>query len=109
MLLLMMELKGRFNNKLLKRAKFADKYFDELGNFMSVEKDRITGADVVKSVSVSTRPVKELKARVGAGAVGGEEERVLGAFVDLLDKCLSLDPARRITPREALAHPFIRG
>jgi serine/threonine-protein kinase PRP4 len=30
-------------------------------------------------------------------------------FVDLLDKCLMLDPARRMTPREALGHAFIRG
>jgi serine/threonine protein kinase len=29
--------------------------------------------------------------------------------VDLLDKCLTLDPSRRIQPREALNHPFIRG
>jgi serine/threonine-protein kinase PRP4 len=31
------------------------------------------------------------------------------AFVDLLDKCLTLDPAKRITPKEALNHPFVRG
>ena len=48
MLLHMMELKGRFNSKLVKRAKFGDMYFDELGAFLSVETDRITG-----SVSVS--------------------------------------------------------
>jgi serine/threonine-protein kinase PRP4 len=38
-----------------------------------------------------------------------DESKLLLSFVDLLDKCLSLDPARRITPREALAHPFIHG
>ena len=43
MLLLMMELKGRFNSKMIKRAKFGDVYFDELGAFQSVEKDRVTG------------------------------------------------------------------
>ena len=43
MLLLMMELKGRFNNKMVKKAKFGDVYFDEMGGFESVEKDRITG------------------------------------------------------------------
>ena len=44
MLLLMMELKGRFNTKMVKRAKFGDMYFDELGAFLSVEQDRITGS-----------------------------------------------------------------
>lgn len=49
MLLLMMELKGRFNSKMIKKAKFGDMYFDEMGGFESVETDRITGA-------VRTRP-----------------------------------------------------
>ena len=44
MLLLMMELKGRFNTKMIKKAKFGHQYFDELGAFLSVEKDRATGA-----------------------------------------------------------------
>jgi hypothetical protein len=44
MLLLMMELKGRFNGKMIKRAKFGDMYFDEMGGFESVEWDRVTGA-----------------------------------------------------------------
>lgn len=44
MLLLMMELKGRFNAKMIKKAKFGDMYFDEQGGFESVETDRVTGA-----------------------------------------------------------------
>lgn len=44
MLLLMMELKGRFNSKMIKKARFGDMYFDDLGAFQSVEKDRVTGA-----------------------------------------------------------------
>ena len=43
MLLLMMELKGRFNSKMIKKAKFGDKYFDEMGAFESIERDRVTG------------------------------------------------------------------
>ena len=38
-----------------------------------------------------------------------EEMKLMTSFTELLDKCLTLDPSRRITPREALAHPFIRG
>lgn len=38
-----------------------------------------------------------------------DEMKLLLSFVDLLDKCLALDPSRRLTPKEALAHPFIRG
>lgn len=43
MLLLMMELKGRFNTKMVKKAKFGDVHFDENGTFHSVEVDALTG------------------------------------------------------------------
>ena len=43
MLLLMMELKCRFNSKMIKKAKFGDKYFDEMGAFESIERYRVTG------------------------------------------------------------------
>lgn len=46
----------------------------------------------------------------GAGVKMKDDEReMVASFVDLVDKCLALDPARRIAPREALVHPFIRG
>ncbi|EPQ50700.1 kinase-like protein [Gloeophyllum trabeum ATCC 11539] len=112
MLLLMMELKGRFNSKMIKKAKFGDMYFDDLGTFQSVEKDRVTGADVIRKVHIA-KPARDLRARLmpatSAAKLKDDESRLLTSFVDLLDRCLMLDPARRITPKEALAHPFIRG
>ncbi|KAJ7310594.1 kinase-like domain-containing protein [Mycena albidolilacea] len=111
MLLHMMELKGRFNGKMIKRAKFGDTYFDEMGGFESVEREKASGNDVIRKVHIS-KPARDLRARLlpnGGARLSDEETNVLLHFVDLLDKCLSLDPARRITPREALAHPFIRG
>jgi serine/threonine-protein kinase PRP4 len=44
MLLLMMELKGRFNSKMIKKAKFGDVFFDEMGAFVNVDKDRVNGS-----------------------------------------------------------------
>jgi serine/threonine-protein kinase PRP4 len=38
-----------------------------------------------------------------------DELKQMLSFVDLLEKCLQLDPARRITPRDALLHPFLSG
>jgi serine/threonine-protein kinase PRP4 len=60
-----------------------------------------------------TKPTRDLRSRLVPNSravddVGGEEKELL-AFVDLLDKCLQLDSTRRITPKEALNHPFIRG
>lgn len=43
MLLLMQECRGRFNGKMVKRARFGDVYFDEMGAFLSVDVDRVTG------------------------------------------------------------------
>lgn len=111
MLLLMMELKGRFNSKLIKRAKFGSLYFDDLGAFQSVEMDRVTGADVVRQVHM-TAPLKDLRQRLMPSTsikLKDDEGKLLASFIDLLDKCLALDPAKRITPKEALTHPFIRG
>jgi serine/threonine-protein kinase PRP4 len=129
MLLLMMELKGRFNTKMIKKAKFGDVYFDDMGGFESVEKDRITGKvshrflvlswpyiyhslqDTVRKVHIF-KPSRDLRLRLmppASSKMSEEERKLIVSFVDLIDKCLALDPTRRITPREALAHPFIRG
>jgi serine/threonine-protein kinase PRP4 len=111
MLLLMMELKGRFNQKMIKKAKFGDSYFDEMGGFDSIERDRVTGADVVRKVHTS-KPTRDLRARLmppSSAQMKDDERKLLTSFVDLLDKCLALDPARRITPKEALVHSFLRG
>ncbi|KAG2348276.1 kinase-like protein [Suillus weaverae] len=111
MLLLMMELKGRFNAKMIKKAKFGEMYFDEMGGFESVETDRVTGANVVRKVHIS-KPSRDLRARLMPPAsvkMKDDEMKLLTSFIDLLDKCMALDPARRITPKEALIHPFIRG
>ncbi|KAG8708085.1 U4/U6 small nuclear ribonucleoprotein prp4 [Ceratobasidium sp. 394] len=54
MLLYMMELKGRFNTKMIRKAKFGSTHFDEgTGVFLSVERDKITGADVTRKVTIA--------------------------------------------------------
>ena len=57
------------------------------------------------------KPGRDLRARLmpPGTKLQDEESKLLVSFVDLLDKCLALDPAKRITPKEALVHPFIRG
>jgi serine/threonine-protein kinase PRP4 len=43
MLRSMMECRGKFSTKFLRKGQFTHLHFDEMGNFMSVEKDKITG------------------------------------------------------------------
>lgn len=113
MLLLMMETKGKLPVRMIKKATLGAMHFDENNNFMSVEKDRITGADVVKTTIIS-KATRDLRSRIMPSSsvqakMGVDELKQLQQFVDLLDKCLMLDPVRRISPREALIHPFVTG
>jgi serine/threonine-protein kinase PRP4 len=67
--------------------------------------------DVVRKVHIS-KPARDLRARLmppSSAQMKDDESKLLTSFVDLLDKCLALDPARRITPKEALTHSFLRG
>ena len=38
-----MECRGKFSHKVLRKAQFAGFHFDDLLNFRSVEKDKVTG------------------------------------------------------------------
>lgn len=112
MLLLMMEVKGKIPVRLIKKASLKD-HFDENNNFISIETDRITGAEVVKT-TVITKASRDLRSRLMPHSsvmarMHQDELKQLQHFVDLLDKCLQLDPVRRISPREALLHPFVTG
>ncbi|KAG8861248.1 U4/U6 small nuclear ribonucleoprotein prp4 [Tulasnella sp. 330] len=111
MLLLMMELKGRFNTKMVKKAKFGEIHFDENGTFRSVEVDSLTGKELIRDVFMQ-KPSRDLRTRLVPSSTAksnDDETRLLLSFVDLLDKCLALDPTKRLTPRDALGHSFIRG
>ena len=64
--------------------------------------------DVVRILSF-TKPTRDLRTRllVNAKGMNDAEMKDLSLFVDLLDRCLNLNPEKRCTPAEALRHPFI--
>ncbi|KAI9704332.1 MAG: U4/U6 small nuclear ribonucleoprotein prp4 [Candelina mexicana] len=108
MLRSIMECRGKFSHKMLRRAQFAGLHFDDLLNFRSVEKDKLTGKDVLRILNY-TKPTRDLKTRLTATAKGMNdvEMKELNLFADFLDRCLNLNPEKRCTPAEALKHPFI--
>lgn len=63
---------------------------------------------MVKLVDV-TEPLEELGGKLASRRASDDDRRDLAAFRELLEKMLALDPAKRISVRDALAHPFIKG
>jgi serine/threonine-protein kinase PRP4 len=59
---------------------------------------------------VIVKPVRDLKSRIAPSTKASSDEiRLITSFIDLLEKALHLNPEKRLTPKEALAHPFITG
>lgn len=108
MLRSIMECRGKFSHKILRKAQFAGLHFDDLLNFRSVEKDKLTGKDVIRILSF-TKPTRDLKTRLVSNIKGMNDVdmKELNLFTDLIDRCLNLNPEKRCTPAEALKHPFI--
>lgn len=106
-----MECRGKIPNRMLKKSDFWNMHFEPDGTFLSQEVDNITRRDVIRRMNITkTTPAKELKTRLfnSSKDLSVAETKELNSFADLLDKCLAIDPARRITPAEALKHGFIQ-
>lgn len=109
MLKLMIETKGPFPKKMLKRALFRDRHFDADMTFGLLEEDPITKRDVRRLMrdSKPTRTVEQALLR-GAGDLPEGDRKRVALLVDLMDKMFALDPDKRITVSQALVHPFIK-
>ncbi|RMZ53139.1 hypothetical protein APUTEX25_005128 [Auxenochlorella protothecoides] len=106
MLKLMMDVKGPFPKKMLRKAEFAYKHFESDANmsFTLMEEDPVTKRPTRRLI-----PNPTVKADVAALLAGQSPDRKkLAQLVDLLDRMLALDPDKRIGPKEALRHPFIK-
>ncbi|KAJ4843162.1 hypothetical protein Tsubulata_018589 [Turnera subulata] len=105
MLRLHMELKGPFPKKMLKKGAFVDLHFDHDLNFHATEEDPVTKKSI-KRMIVNMKP-KDIGSIISGSP--GEDPKMLANFKDLLEKVFILDPDKRITVHQALAHPFITG
>jgi serine/threonine-protein kinase PRP4 len=104
MLKLMMEVKGPFSKKMLKKSEFAFKHFESDQNmtFALLEEDAVTKKPVRRLI-----PNPQAK-KDFAGLLAGmdSDRKKVAQLADLLEKMMVLDPAKRITPKDALRHPF---
>mmetsp|Transcript_42636 Transcript_42636/g.104841 ORF Transcript_42636/g.104841 Transcript_42636/m.104841 type:complete len:215 (-) Transcript_42636:61-705(-) len=111
MLRLHIEVKGMPSKRMLRHAKQRERYFDdECEYFLRQEPDPAFPTRQV------TRPIKVLKpTRDLLSVLLPNAERVSDAerddvlrLRDLLEKMFTLDPSKRITPTNALNHPFLQ-
>eukprot|EP00922_Rhytidocystis_sp_ex-Travisia-forbesii_P071875 GHVS01107262.1.p1 GENE.GHVS01107262.1~~GHVS01107262.1.p1 ORF type:complete len:536 (+),score=126.01 GHVS01107262.1:309-1916(+) len=122
-----MEVKGKLPNKMIRAGQLSSNHFDDNLDFLYTDKDSYTKKDVLRvfhdlrptrnitemllskqpwTLTGSSSSVSSNTATAAAKAqLVRRKTRQLG---DLLEKCLALDPAKRMTPEEAMAHPFIR-
>jgi len=109
MIKLILETKGKFSRKILKRAQYSNLYFTESGNFLSLEIDPYTKQEYIKDINISQLPSRDLLSLLKGSKthLSQSEEKNLLSFRDFLDKCLHLDPNKRLNALDALTHEFI--
>uniref|UniRef100_H2ZIC8 Protein kinase domain-containing protein n=1 Tax=Ciona savignyi TaxID=51511 RepID=H2ZIC8_CIOSA len=111
MLKLMMDLKGKIPHRVLKKGMLKDQHFDQNLNFILTEVDKVTEREkmtVMSTVNATMDLRKELLGGQSISRMPEEQLRKLNQLVDMLDKALCLDPAKRLTVNQALIHPFVQ-
>lgn len=118
MLKLIMQSKGKFNHKMIKKGSYSSKHFDlQSFDFLSLETDSVTKELTTKHMKITgTASGKTIKERLTGMEDSNDSQnpetkkkvKLLNQFIDLLDGLLTLNPDKRLTPVEALAHPFVR-
>lgn len=116
MLRLMMELKGKIPHKMIKGGLLWKNHFDENLAFLYKDKDKHTGEEVVRTIndcSVKKDLTTRLMERVSEEkrrSKDPEDElyvKKVKQFADLIGQMLHLDPEKRVSPNDALKHPFL--
>ncbi|EPB73649.1 hypothetical protein ANCCEY_07262 [Ancylostoma ceylanicum] len=106
MLKLFTEVKGKYPNKLVRRAQFRDQHFDTNCNLLYHEVDKVTQRDkvtVLSNIRISRNLELEL---IGEQDLDRDGICQVQSFRSLLEQMLVLEPAKRITCGEAIKHPF---
>jgi len=89
----------------------SDQHFDSSLNFLFTEVDKVTEREKVTVLSTISPTIdirKELLGSQSASRMPEDQLRKLNQLVDLLDKCLCLDPSKRLSVNQALVHPFVQ-
>jgi serine/threonine-protein kinase PRP4 len=101
------EMFGRLPKKMVSNA---DAYFynGDPAKFLWLQVDAVTGRSLTSIVDMSREPHLSLKEKLFDffPDAKGEERKSVVQLHDLIEKCLALNPRKRISTEEALNHPF---
>jgi len=106
----MLETCGAFPEGLRKSGEFANRHFKETGDFLCQEPKATMPMARFKQPSKSALSL--LETALKKPPPGADERRHAAAvqsFGDLVAKCVTVDPAKRVVPEHALAHGFFGG
>ncbi|KAK6042666.1 hypothetical protein COOONC_19829, partial [Cooperia oncophora] len=109
MLKLFTEVKGKYPNKLVRRAQFRDQHFDANCNLLYHEVDKVTQRDKLTNFLVTVlsniRITRNLELELlGEQDLDRDGISQVHSFRSLLEQMLILEPAKRITCGEAIKH-----
>ena len=113
MLKLMMALKGRFPNKMVKLhqrqydAMKMEAHFDPDSKFRCTETDPLTQKPTTRLMDI-TGPTRDLLQALRSSKAGSDDGKLVSHLADLLDKCITLDPTKRMTVADVLKHQFFQ-
>jgi len=108
MLKFFMDLKGKIPNKIIRKGQFRELHFDQNCNFLYQEIDKITEKEKIVSMPVikTTRSLQQ--ELIAEQHLPDDQHRKVVQLKDLLDSMFALDPSKRVSLNQALAHPFIQ-
>lgn len=117
MLRLIMKCKGRFPNRLLKKHITSyqilrqQPHFDpQTLKFRQFQEDVVTKQVVMKLVTITDETSKKqsVHSMLSSKAFSEKDAESVKLLADLLEMALKPDPAKRLTPKEALSHGFFK-
>jgi len=106
---LLFEIKSLPPKKMLQRAKFREMHFDDALRFLEHSTDPTTSKEIVR-VSEISKPtrflIKDLMNSYQDSTFA--EKKHITRLCDLIEKCIEIDPAKRIEPEQALRHSLFK-
>ncbi|OWA52302.1 Serine/threonine-protein kinase PRP4-like protein [Hypsibius exemplaris] len=108
MIKLMMDVKGKVPNRVIRKGMLKDTMFDSNGNFLYCDIDVVTQKEKTRIVTNIQPTVDLLKELIGSQHLPDDQYKKVNQLRDLLDRMLALDPLKRISINDALTHAFIQ-